>query len=177
MSNNSSGLGFLIQEDIMDNNQHKKIKGYDAFVKELRRRWEHSDRANIKELVDSTQEYMEAASDLTKDELALIAAYVKRDLVELESSGDEFRDSLFYREIKETVWGWLANITDQSQLEWHELATELEHRGEYKAGEVVGPGRYDCALCAHSNPVTHPEILTSCIECNHTHFLRRPLQP
>ncbi|MBO1518501.1 zinc ribbon-containing protein [Oceanisphaera pacifica] len=159
----------------MDNQHKKKKSGYDAFVDDLHKRWQESENTSIKELVETTQAYMEAASDLTKDELALIAEYVKRDLVELEDSGDEFRDSLFYRRIKETVWGWVSEITDKSQLEWQELATELTNNGEYQAGEVVGPGRYDCTLCAHSHEVTHPEVLTSCLECNHTAFIRRPL--
>lgn len=159
----------------MDNQDHKKKKGYNAFVEDLHKRWQETESTSIKELVETTQSYMEAASDLTKDELSLIAEYVKRDLVALENSGDEFKDSLFYRRIKETVWGWLADITDQSQLEWHELANELKQHGEYHAGDVVGPGRYDCSLCAHSHEVTHPEVLYSCLKCNHTHFIRRPL--
>ena len=159
----------------MDNQGHKKKKGYDEFVAELKKRWQEDDSSSIKELVDKTRAYMEAASDLTKDELALISEYVKRDLVELEDSGDAFRDSLYYRSIKDTVWGWLSEITDKSQLEWHELATELTNHGEYQAGDVVGPGRFDCTLCAHSHEITHPEVLTTCLECNHDRFIRRPL--
>lgn len=159
----------------MDNQDHKKKKGYDEFVTELKKRWQEDDSSNIKELVDKTRAYMEAASDLTKDELALIAEYVKRDLVELEDSGDEFRDSLYYQRIKDTIWGWLSEITDKSQLEWQELATELTNHGEYHAGEVVGPGRFDCTLCAHTHEVTHPELLTTCLKCDHDCFIRRPL--
>ena len=159
----------------MDNQDFKKKKGYNEFVAELQKRWSEDENTSIKELVDKTRAYMEAASDLTKDELALIAEYVKRDLVELESSGDEFRDSLYYQRIKDTVWGWISDITDKSQLEWQELATELTNHGEYQAGDVVGPGRFDCTLCAHTHEVTHPEVLTTCLECNHTRFIRRPL--
>ncbi|MGO5000208.1 zinc ribbon-containing protein [Oceanisphaera sp. W20_SRM_FM3] len=159
----------------MDNQDHKKKKGYEEFVAELKKRWQEDDSISIKELVDKTRAYMEAASDLTKDELALIAEYVKRDLVELEESGDAFRDSMYYQSIKGTIWGWLSEITDKSQLEWHELAMELTNHGEYQAGDIVGPGRFDCTLCAHSHEITHPEVLTSCLECNHDRFIRRPL--
>ncbi|MBL1378738.1 zinc ribbon-containing protein [Zobellella iuensis] len=155
--------------------QHKK--GYEAFVEELHRQWQAAENTTIKELVEKTQAYMEAAGDLTKDELALIAEYVKRDLAEVGHSGDEFRDSVFYRRISETVWGWLAGATDKSQLEWREFVQDLEHNGEYRAGEVVGPGQYDCTLCAHVHEITHPEVLTTCLECGHDSFIRRPLMP
>ncbi|WP_116473724.1 zinc ribbon-containing protein [Zobellella maritima] len=161
----------------MSNHEQKHKKGYDAFVEELHRQWQQTEDTTIKEMVETTQAYMEAAGDLTRDELALIAQYVKRDLAELGNSGDEFRDSVFYRRIKETVWGWLANATDKSQLEWQEFTNELEHHGEYRAGEIVGPGIYDCTLCAHPHEVTHPEVLTTCLECNHDTFIRRPLMP
>lgn len=159
----------------MNEQGDKHKKGYEAFVEELHRQWRQAEDTTLKELVEKTQAYMEAAGDLTRDELALIAEYVKRDLAEY--SGEEFRDSLFYRRIRETVWGWLAGATDKSRLEWQEFAQDLAHHGEYRAGEVVGPGFYDCTLCAHRHEITHPEVLTGCLECGHDVFIRRPLTP
>ena len=161
----------------MSEQDDKHKKGYDAFVEELQRQWEMAENTTIKEAVEKTQAYMEAAGDLTRDELALIAEYVKRDLAAFGDEKGGFRDSLFYRRISETVWGWLAGVTDKSQLEWQELAEDLSHHGEYQAGEVVGPGLYDCTLCAHRHEVTHPEVLTTCLECNHHTFIRHPLTP
>ncbi len=36
--------------------------------------------------------------------------------------------------LKDTAWSWLADVTDRTQVEWQELADELEHKGVYRAG-------------------------------------------
>ena len=36
--------------------------------------------------------------------------------------------------LKDTAWSWLADVTDRTQVEWQELADELEHKGSTGRG-------------------------------------------
>ncbi|MHB1131231.1 MAG: zinc ribbon-containing protein [Chloroflexota bacterium] len=40
----------------------------------------------------------------------------------------------------------------------------------YSAGEVVGPGLYECTYCGQTTKVTHPRSLTTCSRCDATEF-------
>ena len=61
----------------------KRQKGYEAFIAELQKQWQETEEfqgERLNRMIAKVQAYLEAASDLTQDELALIAEYVKRDL-------------------------------------------------------------------------------------------------
>lgn len=60
----------------------KRQKGYEAFIAELQKQWQETEEfqgERLNRMIAKVQAYLEAASDLTQDELALIAEYVKRD--------------------------------------------------------------------------------------------------
>ncbi|MFB2830257.1 hypothetical protein ACE1BS_11670, partial [Aeromonas jandaei] len=114
----------------------KRQKGYETFIAELQKQWQeteqfHGERLN--RMIARVQAYLEAASDLTQDELALIAEYVKRDLGNYDEGrkDEQVEESLFMLALKDTAWSWLADVTDRAQVEWRELADELEHKGVY----------------------------------------------
>ncbi len=70
--------------------------------------------------------------------MALISAYLKRDLKEfgknVEESPEPFSESPFYRVVSETIWEGLAEITDKTQIEWHEVMDDLQHQAFTKPG-------------------------------------------
>ncbi|MGL5226281.1 MAG: zinc ribbon-containing protein, partial [Aeromonas sp.] len=52
----------------------KRQKGYEAFIAELHKQWQEAEQhqgVHINKLIAKVQAYLEAASDLTQDELAL----------------------------------------------------------------------------------------------------------
>ena len=118
-----------------------------------------------------------AAGDLTQDELALIAEYVKRDLGNYDESRAEVPESAFMLALKDTVWSWLADVTDRAQVEWSERAVELEHKGVYRAGDWVGLGVLVCDHCEWRHTVLHPQQLGTCPECGANEYHREPLSP
>ncbi|MFQ2702518.1 zinc ribbon-containing protein [Aeromonas caviae] len=158
----------------------KRQKGYEAFIAQLRKQWEETEEfqgERLNRMIDRVQAYLEAAGDLTKDELALIAEYVKRDLGNYDEGKSEAPESAFMLALKDTAWSWLADVTDRAQVEWQELADELEHKGIYRAGDWVGLGVLVCDHCEWRHTVLHPEQLGTCPECGANEYHREPLSP
>lgn len=158
----------------------KRQKGYEAFIAQLRKQWEETEEfqgERLNRMIDRVQAYLEAAGDLTKDELALIAEYVKRDLGNYDEGKSEAPESAFMLALKDTAWSWLADVTDRAQVEWQELADELEHKGIYRAGDWVGLGVLVCDSCEWRHTVLHPEQLGTCPECGANEYHREPLSP
>ncbi|KUE79477.1 zinc ribbon-containing protein [Aeromonas schubertii] len=158
----------------------KQKKGYEAFIEELRAQWEATGQyqeERLNRLIARVQAYLEAAGDLTRDEWALIAEYVKRDLGNFDEGRQDTPESEFTLLIKDSIWSWLVEATDRTQVEWAELAADLEHKGEYRSGDWVGLGVMVCRLCGHRHTVLRPERLGECIQCGATAFVREPLSP
>ncbi len=130
----------------------KRRQGYEAFIAQLKKQWEETEAfqgERLNRMIAKVQAYLEAAGDLTQDELAL----------------------------KDTAWSWLADVTDRTQVEWQELADELEHKGVYRAGDWVGLGVLVCDHCEWRHTVLHPEQLGTCPECGADEYHREPLSP
>ena len=158
----------------------KRQKGYEAFIAQLKKQWEETEEfqgERLNRMIDKVQAYLEAAGDLTQDELALIAEYVKRDLGNYDEGRAEAPESAFMLALKDTAWSWLADVTDRAQVEWSELADELEHKGIYRAGDWVGLGVLVCDHCEWRHTVLHPERLGTCPECGANEYHREPLSP
>lgn len=155
-------------------------KHYETLLEQVTETLEHSPD-ELKHWADITEQYRQAASDMTKDELALISAYLKRDLQEfglnVKESPAPFSDSPFYRVVKETIWEGLAEVTDKTQIEWREVMDDLKHRGVYEAGEIIGLGNLVCEKCGHEELITHVKKISPCLKCGHTRFTRKPLSP
>lgn len=158
----------------------KRRQGYEAFIAQLKKQWEETEEfqgERLNRMIAKVQAYLEAASDLTQDELALIAEYVKRDLGNYDEGRSEAPESAFMLALKDTAWSWLADVTDRAQVEWRELADELEHKGIYRAGDWVGLGVLVCDHCEWRHTVLHPEQLGTCPECGANEYHREPLSP
>lgn len=128
--------------------------------------------------------YFDAASDMAKDELALIEAYLKQDLQEIKKHREDAKAAqtenlveteAFRDVIIELMWQKLSEITDKTQLEWGEVTEDVKHKGRYHAGEEVGIGVFVCVNCGFEIEVYHPKSLIPCPECQHVEFSRRAL--
>ena len=160
----------------------KRRQGYEAFIAQLKKQWEETEAfqgERLNRMIAKVQAYLEAAGDLTQDELALIAEYVKRDLGNYDEGrkDEQVEESVFMLALKDTTWSWLADVTDRTQVEWQELADELEHKGVYRAGDWVGLGVLVCDHCEWRHTVLHPEQLATCPECGADEYHREPLSP
>ncbi len=128
--------------------------------------------------VDTSAEVVSAASDMTKDEMALISAYVKSDLKEFADNYQQDKEnSPFYLMLADSVWQGLLDITDKTQVEWQELFLDLEHRGLYQVGDVIGLGYLVCDKCNNKTRYTHPTSIEPCSKCGNHAFTRQALKP
>lgn len=162
----------------------KQKKQYASLVERFRRVLDDEDKLTLdglKKAIEKTQLYLQAAGDMTKDELQLMATYLKRDLASaaqmLKLDERELAKSPSYAALRDGFWGWLLELSDRTQLEWQEVADDLKHKGVYKAGEMVGVGTLICEDCGHRQTVTHPQVLDECLKCGAKQFSRVPLEP
>ncbi|MDA9556250.1 hypothetical protein N9R79_01935 [Vibrio sp.] len=152
-----------------------KHSSYEFMVKDVVETLQHTPE-ELKHSLDKSVEVLQAASDMTKDELALVASYVKADLSVFAKERNTLLNAPFSLMIKESMWQALLDITDKTQVEWQELFIDFEHNGEYKTGDMVGLGVLSCQQCTHEVTYRYPEVVQPCIECNGHVFSRRPIE-
>ena len=96
---------------------------------------------------------------------------------EFEEAPGGYRDSAFYQALQESIWGWLLELTDRTQVEWRSVLDEVQHKGLYRVGDRMALGVLVCNQCGHRRLVLHPERIVSCIECSGEEFSREALAP
>ncbi|MEH0665421.1 zinc ribbon-containing protein [Vibrio scophthalmi] len=154
----------------------KQKAGYEEMFEDVLEALKHSPE-EVNHVLETSGKVVEAANDLTKDELALVSAYVKSDLKEFADNYDRSKRSPFYLMIADSIWQGLLEITDRTKVEWVELFTDLEHQGLYQAGEVIGLGVLVCDDCGHKTEYNHPTTIIACTKCGCKGFTRQALQP
>ena len=171
-----------MSEQSKDNDSRRN--NYQKVLERLRSQLTNLDKLNaaqFREWLDKSADYVQAACDMTRDELELIASYVRRDVASFADSyrrnSDAFKDSPTYQALESGFWHWLLELTDKTKCEWVEIADDLKHHGEYHSGEVVGLGTLTCENCGHQHTIDHPEVLGTCPECDGDEFIRVPLEP
>lgn len=154
----------------------KSKSGYEEMFEDVVDVLKHSPE-EINRVLETSEKLVEAANDLTKDELALVSAYVKSDLKEFAQSFEESKGGPFYLMIADSIWQGLLEITDRTKVEWVELFDDLEHQGLYQVGEVIGLGVLVCDECGHKTQYNHPTVIIPCIQCGCKGFSRQALKP
>lgn len=158
----------------------KHKKSYEALFEQMKSAIERSpEELNL--WISTSEKYAEAAKDMTKDEMSLIASYLKRDLKEFsrdyEESKKSFPSSPFYQLTANSIWQGLLDITDKTRIEMFEMFDDLEHQGVYRSGEVIGLGILVCEKCGHKEEYNHASTIQVCTECGGEEFNRLPLKP
>lgn len=131
----------------------------------------------LKKALETSGEVAHAASDMTKDELSLVSAYVKSDLKEFADNYQESKESPFSIMVADSIWQALLDITDRTKVEWVELFEDLEHQGVYQVGDVIGLGHLICEKCGQKTRYIHPTTVHSCSKCGGQAFTRVSLKP
>ncbi len=135
----------------------------------------------LEKALDTSAEVIDAAKEMTKDEVSLISAYVKSDLKEFadnyQQSKQNIPDSPFFKLIEQSMWQALLDITDRTQIEWLEVFEDLEHKGLYQVGDVIGLGALVCEKCGHRAEYNHAVVIEPCLQCGNQAFTRVALRP
>ncbi|KJY85498.1 hypothetical protein TW81_00090 [Vibrio galatheae] len=154
----------------------KRKTGYEEMLEDVVETLKHSPD-EVNHVIETSEKVAQAANDLTKDELALVSAYVKSDLKEFAENYEESKSGPFYLMVADSIWQGLLEITDRTKVEWIELFQDLEHQGLYQAGEVIGLGVLVCDECGHKTQYNHPTVITPCTHCGNKGFSRQALKP
>ncbi|WP_153446522.1 zinc ribbon-containing protein [Vibrio algicola] len=134
----------------------------------------------LEKALETPKEMLDAVKDMTKDEMALIQQYLKSDLKEFSDSyqkSQEDEDDPFMTVVAESIWEGLLEITDRTQVEWREVFKDIEHKGLYEVGDIIGLGALVCEKCGHRQEYTHPHEIIPCMQCGNHAFTRMPLKP
>ncbi len=150
--------------------------GYEAMLENVVETLKKSPQ-ELGHVVEQSGRVVDAANDLTKDELALISAYLKSDLKEFAERYEQSKSGPFYLTLTNSIWQGLLDITDRTKLEWLELSSDLEHQGLYQTGEIIGLGILVCEQCGHKTEYNHPTEIASCSQCGNHYFSRQSLKP
>ena len=160
----------------MTNKNEVFKQGYHKLLLLLEHRWQESKSSDINQFVEQGMRAYRFASDITEQQLNEIETQLRVDLnafVEsVKFNPPHYRETPELLAMQGTLWQWLWQISDNSQVEWQGVADDIEHDGIYRANEVVGLGRFECGKCHHQMFYYHPDILPSCPECDGAEFKR-----
>lgn len=166
----------------MSDQSNALLSLYDALIEHIKTQYNENNSLTVKSLYrqvqDSTQ-YLAIKQQAKEEELALVEQFLKRDIASFlqEQNASDLSHSPTVITVENTLWRWLSEITDRSQVEWHEVAQDFKHHGYYESGEIVGQGTMVCTACGHESKVAFPGILSDCTECDNNEFTREPLAP
>ena len=130
-------------------------------------------------IIDEVRDDIAALNTFSKDEAALLKAYVQRDLTDaanyLDSTGKELKDWLgFDLELIESgLWSKFSAAADKTTLELLQIQQQALSVG-YSTGELAGIGTLLCDQCATPLHFHKPGHIPPCPKCHHTHFHRQP---
>ncbi|MGS0682651.1 zinc ribbon-containing protein [Shewanella sp. 125m-7] len=155
---------------------------YKALIDQLQSQYNDDNSLTVKSLyaqMQSCKEYLAIKQQAKQEELALVEQFLKRDIASFlqEKNATDLSHSPTVITAESTLWHWLGEITDRSQVEWHEVAQDFKHHGYYKSGEIVGQGTMVCTACGHEAEIEFPDILSDCTECDNDEFTREALAP
>ncbi len=155
---------------------------YHTLFEQVKQRYDEDNSLTAKSLfasITQCKDYLQLKSDAGEDELALVEEFLKRDIASYLK--DENADNLSYSPtvitLENTLWHWLGEITDRSQVEWHEIAQDFKHKGFYMSGEVINQGKVICTECNHEMSIEFPSLIPDCPQCDNEMFTRESLAP
>ena len=166
----------------MSKRSNALLELYQDLISQVKAEYKKDNSLTAKDLYQSVaqgKQFLTLKADANEQELNLVEDFLKRDIsAYLNQQNDQnIASSPTVLAIENTLWHWLGEISDRSQVEWHELANEFKHHGFYQAGEIVSQGRMVCNNCGHEMEVQFATEIPSCPECDGEEFSREALNP
>lgn len=155
---------------------------YQALMEQVAEQYRQDSSLTINGLyqaITQSREYLALKSEASTEQLTLVEAFLKRDIAAFikEKVDNDLSYSPSVLEWENSLWHWLGEISDRSQVEWHELSRQFELQGRYHAGDIVSQGRMCCTKCGNKMDIEFANVLPECPHCDNTEFTREALQP
>ncbi|TVP54289.1 MAG: metalloendopeptidase [Halomonadaceae bacterium] len=133
----------------------------------------------LQEEIDEAVEFEEGVKELTREELHLLAAYLRRDLSHLvrfvTETGKGVREWLSHDlgAFEQRLVDLLFSIADRTQLDTLELQQRLDHDADsYISGEIATAGILRCLNCGETVQLSETTLLEPCHACHSKYFER-----
>ncbi|KJZ14940.1 MULTISPECIES: zinc ribbon-containing protein [Halomonas] len=159
--------------------EHRLRDGYERVLARLKEGAEDLTWDNLQKDLDDAVEFEAELEEYTKDELALLRAWVERDLKDMRrylAAGGEGVASWLGIDLtilSRKVVDSLLSIADRSVIEREQLEDDLEaSRADYTAGELAAPGRMSCVHCDAVVELHGVKRIEPCHQCGHRYFGR-----
>jgi len=130
-------------------------------------------------LIDNAKAKAVELGEITEDEAAHLAEYLKRDLSDasfyISEHGRELKDWLGFEDslIAAELLDVFLQAADPTTVEMNELKLELAARSIYKTGEVTGPGALACDECGEVLHFHKAGRIPPCPKCHKTSYHRQ----
>lgn len=156
-------------------------EGYERLLGRLQDGAKELSWENLQQELDDAVEFEAEVEDYTRDELALLRAWVERDLKDMRhylAAGGEGVASwlgidldVLSRRVSEALF----SIADRTVIDRQRFEDDLEAaRADYCEGEMIAPGLLSCVHCGAEVTLSEVARLEPCHECGHRYFARGP---
>ncbi|WP_386078015.1 zinc ribbon-containing protein [Vreelandella sp. F11] len=162
-------------------NDNRLREGYERLLERMQGGANDLTWENLQKDLDDAVEFEAELEEYTKDELALLRAWVERDLKDMRyymaDTGKQVASWLgididgLSRRVAES----LLSIADRSVVERERFEEDLEAaRADYCEGEMAAPGLMACTHCDAQVMLPTVARLEPCHQCGHRYFYRFP---
>ncbi|MGO1395326.1 MAG: zinc ribbon-containing protein [Halomonas sp.] len=162
-------------------NDNRLREGYERLLERMQGGANELTWENLQKDLDEAVEFESELAEYTKDELALLRAWVERDLKDMRyfmaDTGKQVASWLgididaLSRRVAES----LLSIADRSVVERERFDDNLEAaRADYCEGEMAAPGLMACTHCDAQVMLPNVARLEPCHQCGHRYFYRFP---
>lgn len=152
---------------------------YERIIARFNERDDTLSREGLQRELDEALAFESDVESFTRDELAILRAWVERDVSEfrryLFSGGEGLAGFLGIdlEVLSDRLRQGLLSVADRTTLDQQRFEEQLEAaRADYTEGEVVAPGRMSCVHCGHPVVLSYRQLLEPCHNCGHRYFQR-----
>ena len=157
---------------------------YDRLLQRIQQSLEQVEQKTsdaIQHEIEQAIELEEAAEEMTREELDLLGAYLKRDIDSLthfvSRTGKGVADWLKFdlHLLEDKLASQLLSVADKTTLEHLALQNAKKQVDEeiYVAGETVVAGTFSCLNCGDIYVITQSKMLENCLECGGDTYRRK----
>lgn len=160
----------------------KALEAYNRMLEKVQSRLTEVEKQSADTLREGIDEAVDAEThiaELTREEIDLLATYVRRDVSHLMQFVDETGDgvgdwlrldlALLERQLRDLLF----SIADQTRLDTLELEHKLDHDpGQYVSGEIATAGVLRCVNCEHMVCLVETSHIQPCDACGSHYFER-----
>lgn len=133
----------------------------------------------VQEKIEEAVEIELVAEEMTRDEIDLLTAYLKRDLKQLGYYAHETGEGLAawlnfdLNVLEQSIVDNLLALADQTRIDQERLREQLANEeDDYLAGEIAAVGTFECKSCQAVVQLKQTSVLMPCANCGSEYFQR-----